>query len=99
MTKFLCLLGLHDFEYEESVLKFVGIAGLIVKPDLDGMVELWQTKKSKIERHMVRHIICCPCFTLVTAIQSHILSMMAVDISNIFRTISHDMKLAYVVAL
>ena len=40
MTKLLCLLRFHAFEYEESVLKFVGIAGLIVKLELDGMVEL-----------------------------------------------------------
>ena len=39
MTKFLCLLGFHTFEYEESVLtgkrfKVADIAELIAKPEL-----------------------------------------------------------------
>ena len=42
--------------WQASVLKFVGIAESIVKLDFDGMVELWQTKKSKIERLMGQRI-------------------------------------------
>ena len=40
MTKILCLFGFHDFEYEESVTKCADIVELIVKLELDGMVEL-----------------------------------------------------------